>query len=165
MCCILRAYAFGTYRRMHCWWTCKSSGCDMLCLRSNSGIWNFRIHWRSNLGRMSCLHSWRTYYKVPYQGITIGCLIGAIAGGLMGAMSSGDCSSVVCSAIAGCASGMVGAVIKGKPEKVATAAGGAGVITFCACLGTSVYFDLYGSGYLKDVCQCVFRGPWRFSGF
>ena len=106
MCCILRAYAFGTYRRMHCWWTCKSSGCDMLCLRSNSGIWNFRIHWRSNLGRMSCLHSWRTYYKVPYQGITIGCLIGALAGGLMGAMSSGDCSSVVCSAIAGCASGM-----------------------------------------------------------
>ena len=31
---------------------------------------------------MSCLHSWRTYYKVPYQGITIGCLIGAIARGL-----------------------------------------------------------------------------------
>ncbi len=102
---------------------------------------------------------------IKYPGITIGCLIGALAGGLVGAMSSGDCSSVVCSAIAGCASGMVGAGIKGRLEKVGGAASGAGVITFCACLGTSVYFDLYGSGYLKDFCQCVFRGPWRFSGF
>jgi RHS repeat-associated protein len=46
------------------------------------------------------------------------CLIGALAGGFTGAMSSGDCSSVVCSAIAGCVFGTGGVVIKGKPEIV-----------------------------------------------
>jgi len=83
----------------------------------------------------------------------------------MGAMSSGDCSSVICNAIAGCVFGIGGVVIKGKPEIVIGGAGAAAAITLCACLGTSVYFDLYGSGYLKNFCQCVFRGPWRFSGF
>jgi hypothetical protein len=78
------------------------------------------------------------------------CLIGALIGGIMGAMTSGDCSSVVCNAIAGCVFGTGGVVIKGKPEIVIGGAGVAAAITLCACLGISVYFDLYGSGYLKN---------------
>jgi len=141
---------------------------DVICCAleaiQGSGISGY-IGGAISVGCLACILGGLITKYPKTQGITIGCLIGALFSGVMGAISSDECSSIVCLAIAGCASGIAGAVIKGKPGKVGGAMGGVSVITYCACLGTSVYFDLYGSGYLKDFCQCVFRGPWRFSGF